>query len=252
MIPVRWFHCLLVIPLCGASQFDNGGDKNGLTDLNDSVTERLEAIYGTPNYRLIKPDKSTPWFPEREKKLDSCVRRATCEPLNKTCLGSKLPYDRTSVHLTFYDNQQQIQTQLELYRGLINVPNCWAVIQPLLCATFMPKCETILGQDMVYLPSYEMCKITMEPCAIVYNTSYFPSFLKCNTTLFPPMCDNAVREIKFNTTGKCLSPLVHTNKPLHVYEGEILDLDVKFLSYFPSFTLIFDHPSPPQLNQSGL
>ncbi|XP_030040385.1 protein smoothened isoform X2 [Manduca sexta] len=220
MLYKGWLCSVILVSACRASQYDTGGDKNSITDLTDTATERLEVINGTPNYRLIKPDKSTQWFPERESKLDSCVRKAPCEPLNKTtCLGSKLPYDRTSVRLTFYDTQQQIENQLELYRELINVPNCWAVIQPLLCATFMPKCEEILGEDMVYLPSYEMCKITMEPCAILYNTSYFPSFLKCNTTLFPPRCDNAVREIKFNTTGKCLPPLIRTEKPLHFYEG---------------------------------
>lgn len=216
----RWALWLATLSICGASQFDTGGDKNSITDLSDNVNERLEVINGTPNFRLIKPDKSSQWFPEREIKLDSCVRRARCEPLNVTaCLGSKLPYDKTSVHLTFHDTQYKIQTQLEIYRQLINVPTCWAVIQPLLCATFMPKCEKILGQDMVYLPSFEMCKITMEPCAILYNTSYFPSFLKCNSTLFPSKCENTVREMKFNTTGKCLPPLIHTDKALHHYEG---------------------------------
>lgn len=216
----RWVWWLFAISICRASQFGSGGDKNSITDMNDNTTERLEAINGTPNFRLIKPDKSPQWFPEREIKHDSCVRRARCEPINRTiCLGSKLPYDKTSVHLTFYENQSKIQAQLEVYRQLINVPTCWAVIQPLLCATFMPKCEKILGQDMVYLPSYEMCKITMEPCAILYNTSYFPSFLKCNSTLFPTKCENTVREMKFNTTGKCLPPLIHTTKPAHYYEG---------------------------------
>ncbi|CAG9111901.1 unnamed protein product [Plutella xylostella] len=196
------------------------GDKNSIIELGDNSTERLEAIAGTPNYRLIKPDKGSQWFPERELKLDSCVRRARCEPLhNRTCLGARLPYDLTSVHLTFYDTQEQIETKLELYRELINVPKCWAVVQPLLCATFKPKCERILDHDMVYLPSYEMCKITLEPCAILYNTSYFPSFLKCNETLFPPKCENAAREMKFNTTGRCLPPLIHTDNPLHFYEG---------------------------------
>lgn len=211
-----WVSTLLT---CQASQFSNGGDKNSI--VVENVTESLEAINGTPNYRLLKPNRATPWYPEREIKLDSCVRRARCESLERvtTCLGAKLAYDKTSVHLTFYETQTEIQTQLELYKELINVPKCWAVIQPLLCATFMPKCEKILGQDMVYLPSYEMCKITMEPCAILHNTSYFPSFLKCNSTLFPPRCDNAEREMKFNTTGKCLPPLIHTNKPLHFYEG---------------------------------
>ncbi|XP_046969794.1 protein smoothened isoform X1 [Vanessa cardui] len=218
----RWLYWLVSISLCWASQYDNGGDKNALTTsgTSENTTVRLEAIEGTPNFKLIKSEKGTQWFPEREIKLNSCVRRAQCEPLNKTtCLGVKLPYNRTSVRLTFYDTQYQIQNQLELYRELINVPKCWAVIQPLLCATFMPNCERILDQDMVHLPSYEMCKITMEPCAILYNTSYFPSFLKCNATLFPPKCENAAREMKFNTTGKCLPPLIHTDKKLHFYEG---------------------------------
>lgn len=232
MTLATWTYCIFLISsTCYASQFDTGGDKNSITDLGYNITDRLEIINGTLNYRLIKPDKSTQWFPEREIKLDSCVRGARCEQLNATCFGSKLPYNKTSVHLTFYYNQNEIQNQLELYKELINVPNCWAVIQPLLCATFMPKCEKILGRDMVYLPSYEMCKITMEPCAILYNTSYFPSFLKCNATSFPSKCDNAVREIKFNTTGKCLSPLIHTDKPQHVYEGKII-LNKQFLNCY--------------------
>ncbi|XP_028041486.1 protein smoothened-like isoform X2 [Bombyx mandarina] len=217
---LTWTRWLLVLSSCRGSHFDSGSDKNLLVDLKENVTVHLEAINGTPIYRLIKPDESTQWFPERETKMNSCVMRARCEPLfNSTCLGSILPYSKTSVHLTFYNSQRQIQNQLEFYKNLINVPNCWAVIQPLLCATFMPKCEKILDHDMVYMPSFEMCKITMEPCAILYNTSYFPSFLKCNTTLFPPNCDNAMREVKFNTTGKCLPPLIHTDKSLRVYEG---------------------------------
>lgn len=216
---------LLTVTLCHCSH-QGGGDKNAIADISENVTDRLEPISGTPNFRLIKPEKGTQWFPEREMKLDSCVRRARCETLrNNTCLGARLPYDHTSVHLTFYDTQEQIETQLELYRGIIHVPKCWAVLQPLLCSIFKPKCERILGNDMVYIPSYEMCKITMEPCAILYNTTYFPSFLKCNETLFPSKCDNAAsREMKFNTTGKCLPPLIHTDKAPHFYDGNSLIL----------------------------
>ncbi|XP_050682217.1 protein smoothened isoform X2 [Leptidea sinapis] len=220
MDSVKWITWLISISICVASQFDSGGERNALMDIIENSTVRLEPIENTPNFRLIKTEKGTQWFPEREIKLDSCVRRSRCEPLNRTtCLGVKLPYNRTSVRLTFYDSQYKIQNQLELYKALINVPKCWAVIQPLLCATFMPNCERINGHDMVYLPSYEMCKITMEPCSILYNTSYFPSFLKCNSTLFPMRCDNPAREMKFNTTGKCLQPLIHTDKPMHFYEG---------------------------------
>lgn len=219
MIIVVWCWAYLISQCLGSHQ--GGSERNTIIDINENnATERLEPIVGTPNFRLIKPEKVTQWFPEREIKLDSCVRRASCEHLNRSvCLGAKLSYDRTSVHLTFHNTQQKIQAELEMYRELINIPKCWAVIQPLLCATFMPKCEKILGQDMVYLPSYEMCKITMEPCSILYNTTYFPSFLKCNETLFPSKCENAAREMKFNTTGKCLAPLIPTDKPIHFYEG---------------------------------
>lgn len=72
---------------------------------------------------------------------------------------------------------------------------------------------------MVYLPSLEMCKITLEPCKILYNTSYFPEFLKCNETLFPSKCNNDVREMKFNITGKCLEPLVSTEITSSYYDG---------------------------------
>ncbi|XP_013199378.2 protein smoothened isoform X1 [Amyelois transitella] len=218
MLLVKCLTALFTVWMCHASQVDHGADKNSI--IIENTTEILEPINGTINFRLIKPNRATPWYPEREMKLDSCVRKARCEPLDRLwCLGSKLPYDKTSVLLTFYENQSQIQAQLELYKQLINVPKCWAVIQPFLCATFMPKCEEILGQDMVYLPSFEMCKITMEPCAIVYNTTYFPSFLKCNTSYFPTKCETPAREMKFNTTGKCIEPLIHTDKVQHFYEG---------------------------------
>lgn len=71
---------------------------------------------------------------------------------------------------------------------------------------------------MVYLPSLEMCKITLEPCKILYNSGYFPDFLKCNETNFPSKCNNDVREMKFNVTGQCLSPLVPVENPSHSYK----------------------------------
>lgn len=71
---------------------------------------------------------------------------------------------------------------------------------------------------MVYLPSLEMCRITLEPCRILYNTSFFPEFLKCNETLFPPKCNNEVREMKFNATGQCMAPLVLADSTNNYYE----------------------------------
>ncbi|XP_063537085.1 protein smoothened isoform X2 [Cydia strobilella] len=215
---------VIAVSVCAAMHSGGGGgDRNSIgREFDANLTDHLEAINGTPNYRLIKPDRNTQWYPSTgEIKIDYCVRQAKCEQLiNRTCLGVELPYDQTSVHLTFFHTQQEIQNQLQLYTHLINVPKCWAVIQPFLCSTFMPKCENVLGKDMVYLPSFEMCNVTMEHCAILYNTSYFPSYLKCNETLFPAKCENPAKEkMKFNTTGKCLTPLIHTEKPLHFYKG---------------------------------
>lgn len=90
-------------------------------------------------------------------------------------------------------------------------------LQPFLCAVFVPKCEQINGEDMVYLPSLEMCRITSEPCRILYNTPYFPEFLRCNETHFPSKCNNDVREIKFNLTGECLDPLVTAESSASYY-----------------------------------
>lgn len=72
---------------------------------------------------------------------------------------------------------------------------------------------------MVYLPSLEMCRITLEPCRIFYNTSFFPEYLKCNETHFPSKCNNDVREMKFNLTGQCLDPLVPAESSVSYHPG---------------------------------
>lgn len=191
---------------------------------NNIEPSDLEPINGTRNYRIYgknsKDDK--PWFDGRvvDMRLIQCVRPGRCEKLQfKTCFGANIPYTQTSLDLTDYDSQQQIMDRLKNYEALRHVPRCWAVIQHFLCAVFAPKCETINNQDMVYLPSLEMCKITLEPCRILYNTSYFPEFMKCNETLFPSKCNNGVREMKFNSTGKCLEPLVPAESAASYYPG---------------------------------
>ncbi|XP_058818017.1 protein smoothened isoform X2 [Topomyia yanbarensis] len=183
---------------------------------------RLESINGTQNFRMHgkkgKDDKT--WFDGREMRYIYCVRPAKCEPIrHKSCLGSSLPYSSISLDLTDSFSQEQTHDKLYQYNALRHVPKCWAVIQPFLCAVFTPKCEKINGHDMVYLPSLEMCKITLEPCRLLYNTSYFPEFLKCNETLYPSKCNNDVREeMKFNATGQCLKPLVSADSSANYYK----------------------------------
>uniref|UniRef100_A0A182MEB3 Protein smoothened n=1 Tax=Anopheles culicifacies TaxID=139723 RepID=A0A182MEB3_9DIPT len=201
-----------------------GKEINPSTNLITPESSRpmLESINGTRNYRMHgkkgKDDKT--WFDGREMRYIYCVRPAKCEPIRyKSCLDSALPYSSISLDLTDSYSQEETHTKLYQYKALINVPKCWAVIQPFLCAVFMPKCEKINGQEMVYLPSLEMCKITLEPCRILYNTSFFPEFLKCNATLYPSKCNNDVREeMKFNATGQCQKPLVAADLPANYYK----------------------------------
>ncbi|EDW03985.1 protein smoothened [Drosophila grimshawi] len=191
---------------------------------NSSTQVDLEPINGTTNYRLYgkkgKDDK--PWFDGLDSRHIQCVRRGRCLEVNSThntCFGSKLPYAYTSLGLTDYRKERELDEVLSSYYALRHVPKCWAVIQPFLCAVFKPKCEEIDGQDMVYLPSYEMCKITLEPCRVLYNTTFFPKFLRCNETLFPMKCSNDAREMKFNVTGRCMPPLVPADNAASYYPG---------------------------------
>ncbi|XP_066992573.2 protein smoothened isoform X2 [Anabrus simplex] len=80
----------------------------------------------------------------------------------------------------------------------------------------MPKCE----EDMVYLPSQEMCKMTLSPCRILLANNNWPSFPKCDDiSKYPQKCKNDVRELKFNTSGQCQLPLVPTDNSQAFYEG---------------------------------
>lgn len=95
----------------------------------------------------------------------------------------------------------------------------YVFLQPFICAVFLPKCEKINNKEMIYLPSLEMCKFALEPCRILFNTSYFPDFLKCDPSHYPTQCSNDVREMKFNVTGQCLKPLVPVESTTNYYKG---------------------------------
>ncbi|XP_030643964.1 protein smoothened [Chanos chanos] len=141
---------------------------------------------------------------------DFCKKTSTCEVLKyNTCLGSPLPYTHTSLILAEDSNtQEEVFEKLGMWSGLRNAPRCWAVIQPLLCAVYMPKCDN----GKVELPSQHLCLATRRPCNIVDQERGWPSFLKCeNKERFPMGCQNEVQKIKFNTSGHCEAPLVKTD-----------------------------------------
>lgn len=94
----------------------------------------LEPINGTMNYRLYgkkgKDDK--PWFDGLDSRHIQCVRRGRCLEVNgthNTCFGSKLPYALTSLSLTDYRKEKELNEALGNYYALRHVPKCWAVIQ---------------------------------------------------------------------------------------------------------------------------
>ncbi|XP_028305671.1 protein smoothened [Gouania willdenowi] len=138
---------------------------------------------------------------------DRCKKTTTCEALKyNTCLGSPLPYTHTSLVLAEDSNtQQEAFEKLNMWSGLRNAPRCWSVVQPLLCAVYMPKCEN----GHVELPSQSLCLATRRPCSIVDQERGWPNFLKCDQ--FPVGCSNEVQKLKFNISGQCEAPLVKTD-----------------------------------------
>ncbi|XP_061570471.1 protein smoothened [Cololabis saira] len=138
---------------------------------------------------------------------DLCKKTTTCEALKyNTCLGSPLPYTHTSLVLAEDSStQEEAFEKLTMWSGLRNAPRCWSVIQPLLCAIYMPKCEN----GHVELPSQSLCLATRRPCSIVDQERGWPTFLTCDQ--FPVGCSNEVQKLKFNTSGQCEAPLVKTD-----------------------------------------
>uniref|UniRef100_A0A8C6WX70 Protein smoothened n=1 Tax=Neogobius melanostomus TaxID=47308 RepID=A0A8C6WX70_9GOBI len=180
---------------------------------------------------------------------DRCKKTATCEALKyNTCLGSPLPYTHTSLALAEDSNsQEEAFEKLTMWSGLRNAPRCWSVIQPLLCAVYMPKCEN----GRVELLGQSLCAATRGPCSIVDRERGWPNFLTCDK--FPVGCSNEVQKLKFNTSGQCEAPLVKTDiqsswykdvegcgiqcdNPLFT-EEEHSDMH-RYIAYFGSVTLL--------------
>uniref|UniRef100_A0A673A0E6 Protein smoothened n=1 Tax=Sphaeramia orbicularis TaxID=375764 RepID=A0A673A0E6_9TELE len=152
-------------------------------------------------------DQLLHWITNTQTHKDNCKKTTTCEALKyNTCLGSPLPYTHTSLILAEDSStQEEAFEKLTMWSGLRNAPRCWSVIQPLLCAVYMPKCEN----GRVELPSQSLCLATRRPCSIVDQERGWPNFLKCDK--FPVGCSNEVQKLKFNTSGQCEAPLVKTD-----------------------------------------
>ncbi|XP_008551333.1 protein smoothened isoform X2 [Microplitis demolitor] len=196
------FYCIFIL---SAKLTNINAETSGIYERNEIIeNDRGESLYP---YDLRSYSNSV-----------ECRRPATCVKLEyNTCMGTVLPYTMSTLDLLPEGTTQDlIAEQLRLLQGLQHIPKCWAVVQPLLCSLFMPKCDN----NVVELPSQEMCKKILNPCRIVMNHTIWPSFIKCdNKKLFPKLCKDISRELQFNTSGRCLKPLVPTDNSLATFEG---------------------------------
>ncbi|CAB3378559.1 Hypothetical predicted protein [Cloeon dipterum] len=140
-------------------------------------------------------------------------------PQKLKCFGNELPY--TSVSLDLLPNVHSVAEMLDIIESLEvlrKIPNCWAVVQPLICAFHLPHC---VNDSVVYLPPQTLCRSALSQCKLLENdSSGLPEFLRCsNTTLFPHDCKNylqeiSVKEMKFNKINStCPDPLVRKVPP---------------------------------------
>lgn len=117
---------------------------------------------------------------------ESCNYPAPCtaiDPQQDTCLGVTLDYSHTSLSLANDSSTlEEVQANLAEWAGLQGAPRCWDVIQPLLCAVYMPRCN----DSRILMYPRELCLKTREPCKIVpeMNGGKWPEFLDCDQPHF--------------------------------------------------------------------
>lgn len=163
----------------------------------------------------------------------ACSISAECDFLahNESCFETPLPYNSVSFAYTGLQNIWNTKDELEKWSALRSVPKCWAVVQPLLCAVYLPKCENGILEKV----SHQLCKVAQNPCRFVAKTKGWPAFLNCNNaTVFTPSsneCESAAAETsnngprkflnKFNSTGNCLEPFFKRTKEPSAYYMDI-------------------------------
>jgi len=121
------------------------------------------------------------------KKLSAA--EAACYPTNNTlCFSTTISYPMTSTYLAKDSSgHADAMANLQLWSGLRNVPRCWEVIQPFLCAIYFPKCQATHDNNVsnsggveIFLPGRKMCDKTREPCKMVDLVAGWPEFMHCD------------------------------------------------------------------------
>ncbi|KAL4218471.1 hypothetical protein ACF0H5_023205 [Mactra antiquata] len=148
-------------------------------------------------------------------------QNTTCVPVSLSmCLTTKVTFTHTSL---IYTNstltQSEIQDDLEVWRQLQGVPECWSVIQPFLCSVYLPRCNDEASE--VERPNRELCERVRSPCEVVkrYNGSW-PWFLQCDQWFYADSCGQTVYETSnFDTVSDCSGPLIETNIESNWYDN---------------------------------
>ncbi|XP_034947663.1 protein smoothened [Chelonus insularis] len=185
----------------------NENGENGTWKNLDLAVRLHDPSYLLERYPHVEPTASV-----------NCRKQVKCVKMKySTCMGTPLPFTMTTVDLLPEPmTQDQIQERLKILQVLRHIPKCWAVVQPFLCSLFMPQCNN----NTVELPSQEFCKKVSGPCRILFNHTIWPNFINCeNTKLFPKMCNDYMRDYYFNTSTKCINPLISTENSLAIFEG---------------------------------
>lgn len=115
----------------------------------------------------------------------ACNYSAQCVPLgeNNVCLGSTLKYSHTSVDLVDISSSVEVQRDnLSQWLGLQGIPRCWDILQPLLCAVYMPKCE----DSYIEMYRRDLCEKTKDACNVAPELigGPWPWFLDCGQPYF--------------------------------------------------------------------
>lgn len=135
---------------------------------------------------IVNSVSPIPLRPECVKSVSSCV------PLeNQECFGAPVQYQFTAPGLFSGDvtTLELAREQLQLWSALRNVPQCWEVVQPLLCAIYLPRCSNISSNvSVAQLPSRELCDVVQMPCRVVEQYGGWPEYLKCEQTHFKKSC----------------------------------------------------------------
>lgn len=114
---------------------------------------------------------------------DSCYRRLegnVCMAMKSNqCLSGTLNYLFTTTTFTNLTDIHAIETSLQRWEALRNVPKCWEEVRPLLCAVYLPKCQynSKTNISLVLVPSKEICQVSRGHCGVM--DQLWPEHLRC-------------------------------------------------------------------------